>query len=1137
MTIRVALRHLTDYRYDRRVNLGPQVVRLRPAAHSVTVPLRYTMDVSPGEHFLHWQQDPLGNHQARLVFPEKTDHFRVDVELVADLEPLNPFDFFVEPEAVEMPLDYEDALTASLRPFLRTKDYGPRFAALIDDLRPEAGARTVDWMVGVNQELEQRIDYVVRMEPGVQTPEETLELGKGSCRDTGWLLVELLRHYGVASRFVSGYLIQLVHDVKPLEGPSGPSADFTDLHAWAEAFVPGAGWIGFDPTSGMLASEGHIPLACTPVPGAAAPVTGALDECEVEFHHEMTVRRILETPRVTRPYEPSTWRSIEALGRRLDRELKDEDVRLWMGGEPTFVSIDDYDSPEWNTAALGGDKKERAENLFERMVGHYASGGLRHYGQGKWYPGESLPRWALTAYFRADGEPIWRDEKLVARPGRQEAPDDARVKAFGETLCEALGVASTHLQEGYEDALYHLWRERRLPSNLSPKDNRLAWEEERERIARVFEQGLGHQVGLALPLRARRPLGADRAQWETGSFFLRREHLFLMPGDSPMGYRLPLDSLPWIADIDRDQLGAMDPYGDFPPLPGAAHPRHAARRDPVPAGPGMHQRDPDRRPLPFESAADVVRTALCLEVREGMLHIFMPPTPDAAAYLELVRAIEETAAQVETPVRLEGYTPPSDPQLKSFSVTPDPGVIEVNIHPSASWDELSEKTRTLYQMARESRLGSDKFLLDGRHVGTGGGNHVTLGSSSPMDSPLLRTPDLLKSMVGYWLDHPSLSYLFSGLFIGPTSQAPRVDEARHDSVRELEIAFDELERQDGNTPPWLVDRLFRHLLTDVTGNTHRAEFCIDKLYSPDGPTGRKGILELRNFEMPPHPEMSLTQALLMRSLVAWFWREPYRSHRARWGTQLHDRFMLPHYVEQDFHEVLEDLQHAGYPLERSWYAPHMEFRFPLVGTVDTQGLELEVRTALEPWHVLGEEGAVGGTARYVDASLERLQVKLRGGVEGRHRVLVNGRAAPAQPTGTRGETVAGIRFRAWQSPSCLHPTIGVHGPLRIEVVDERRRRSLGGCTYHVAHPDGRSYETLPVNAEEAGARRRARFVPFGHTPGELHVPRPDVDPDMPLTLDLRRVPAGLRERPVADRHETEGRTRREGRLTGGRRLS
>ncbi|MEM9068762.1 MAG: transglutaminase family protein [Myxococcota bacterium] len=1126
MSIRVALRHITDYRYDRLVHLGPQQVRLRPASHSLTVPLRYTMDVSPGDHFVHWQQDPLGNRLARLVFPEKTDHFRVDVELVVDLEPLNPFDFFIEADSAETPVRYAEDSAAALRPFLRKAEWGAEFASLVKTLAPKDGVRTIDWLVEVNQAIQKRVEYVVRMEPGVQTPAETLALGRGSCRDSGWLLVQLLRHFGIAARFVSGYLIQLVHDVKPLEGPSGPTSDFTDLHAWAEAYLPGAGWIGFDPTSGMLAAEGHIPLACTPVPGAAAPVTGALDECEVEFTHEMSVRRIVETPRVTRPYEPSEWAAIDRLGRRLDEELRDEDVRLWMGGEPTFVSIDDYDAPEWNTAALGTHKKERAEDLFERMVKHFGKGGLRHFGQGKWYPGEALPRWALTCYFRKDGRAIWNDDALVAKPG-SAGPDDARLKRFGELLCEALKLRSDFLTPGYEDTFYHLWRERRLPMNLTPTDNRLDWEAERETLAKVFERGLGHLVGYALPLRANRAGWNAEVKWETGDFYLRRDRLFLTPGASPMGFRLPLDSLPWVSEMDREFVGELDPWGEFAPLP---EPRqvHAFGQE-RPLGPGVRPPPPPER---FQSAAGTLRTALCLEIREGMLHVFMPPLIDAAAYVELTHALEGVAREMKQPIRIEGYKPPSDPQIESFSVTPDPGVIEVNIHPSSSWEQLSERTRALYQMARESRLGSDKFLLDGRHVGTGGGNHITLGSATPADSPLLRTPDVLKSMVGYWLDHPSLSYLFSGLFIGPTSQAPRVDEARHEAVHELEIAFDELERKDANAPPWLVDRIFRNLLTDVTGNTHRAEFCIDKLYSPDGPMGRKGILELRNFEMPPHAEMSLTQALLLRSLVAWFWREPYRSRRSRWGTRLHDQFMLPHFVTQDFTEVLEDLQHAGYPLKNQWYAPHIEFRFPLVGTVDAGGIELEVRTALEPWHVLGEEGAIGGTARYVDASLERLQVKVRGAVEGRHGVLVNGRAAPLTSTGTHGERVAGIRFRAWQPPRCLHPTIGVHGPLRIEVVDGHRQRSLGGCTYFVSHPDGRSYDRLPVNAEEAGARRRARLIPFGHTPGELHLPEVEVDPEFPVTLDLRREPASARPRPESDRREPA----RESRMTMRRRM-
>ncbi|MBL8700492.1 MAG: transglutaminase family protein [Alphaproteobacteria bacterium] len=1101
MSIHVALRHRTSYRYDRPIALGPQTVRLRPAPHARTPILSYALTVEPGAHFLNWQQDPQGNFLARLVFPEKTDRLEIVVDLVADMTVINPFDFFLEPEAETTPFDYDPGLAEEIAPFRRLLPPGPRLAAFLARI-DRTPAPTVDFLVGLNRLLANEIRYLIRHEPGVQTPEETLALACGSCRDTGWLLVQVLRHLGFAARFVSGYLIQLTADEKALDGPSGPAHDFTDLHAWCEVYLPGAGWIGLDPTSGLLAGEGHVPLAATPEPQSAAPISGLLEKAETRFDVEMQVTRIRETPRTTRPYTEAQWAAILARGADVDAALAHGDMRLTMGGEPTFVSVDDPDGAEWNIDALGPTKRRRAGTLLRRLAARFSTGALLHYGQGKWYPGEQLPRWALSCHWRRDGEPIWRDASLLAHDEDSERLDAADAEAFVSALATRLGVDPAFRIPAYEDVWYYLWRERRLPANVDPLDARLDDPQERARLARVFEQGLDAIVGYALPIR-RDGQGAAR-RWTTGPWFLRQQTMFLLPGDSPMGLRLPLDSLPWAAPEDRVHETAADPFAPRETLAPRDQLVQPVGRPGATAGPPWSPQPMMlREPARGDSAAWIVRTALCVEPRDGRLHVFMPPIQAADDYLALVAAIEDTAAALKRKVTIEGYTPPRDPRLLHFSITPDPGVIEVNIHPAAGWDELVARTEILYEEARAARLGTEKFMLDGRHVGTGGGNHVVLGAAVAADSPFLRRPDLLRSLVGYWQHHPSLSYLFSGLFIGPTSQHPRIDEARDDALLELDIAFRALERETGAPPPWLVDRLFRNLLVDVTGNTHRAEFCIDKLYSPDGPTGRLGLLELRAFEMPPHARMSLAQQLLLRALLAWFWATPYQRPPIRWGTRLHDEFLLPHYCGQDFADVLADLAAAGHPLDAAWFAPHEAFRFPRIGTIACRGMEIELRHALEPWHVLGEEGGAGGTVRYVDSSVERIQAKVVGLTPERFVLACNGRAVPLRATGVAGEFVAGIRFKAWSAPNALHPTIGVHAPLVIDLFDRWNGRSLGGCTYHVAHPGGRNYERAPVNANEAAARRRARFFAIGHTPGAMPEPAALPTAEMPLTLDLR----------------------------------
>jgi len=1098
MSIKVALEHHTSYTFDRLVRLGPHIVRLRPAPHSRTPIEAYSLRVEPADHYINWQQDPVGNFLARLDFPNPMRRLSITVGLVADLKVVNPFDFFVDDWADKWPASseftYPKELSDDLKPYLRPVDEDGPESGPGELVRnwvrnfsvPPDGPRTIDFLVALNGAIKAEIGYTLRMQHGVQTPDFTLRTRVGSCRDSAWLLVSILRQLGLAARFVSGYLVQLASDVEALDGPSGPATDFTDLHAWTEVYIPGAGWIGLDPTSGLFAGEGHIPLAATPHPATAAPISGRTEPCESVLEFSNTVTRIHEDPRVTLPYSDEAWRKIHEVGRSVDDRLAAADVRLTVGGEPTFVSVDNQVDDEWTTAADGPHKRRLASDLAARLKGVWAPQGLIQRMQGRWYPGEPLPRWQIALYWRTDGRPLWTDDTLLADPWLDESTpvnDEAAYQVL-EGIAHSFGLPLSQVRPAYEDPLARLAADVRKPEG-DPVESGPGGpgDLDPETLARLDESTTA-PAAFVLPLHRR----DDDLGWASANWRLRRGRIVLIEGDSPAGLRLPLNSISWKpprASFDVDPLTVGHELAE-------------------PATSEAVVTDPETAPP----------TAMVTEVRGGLLYIFVPPTEALEHFVDLIARIEAAAAKADCPVVVEGYGPPPDPRLTSMTITPDPGVIEVNVPPTASFAEQTQLLETLYEQARLARLSTESFDVDGTHGGTGGGNHITLGGATPADSPLLRRPDLLVSLLTYWQRHPSLSYLFAGRFVGTTSQAPRVDEGRAEALYELEIAFAEIARLSagGAAKPWVPDRALRHLLTDITGNTHRAEFCIDKLYSPDSPRGRLGLLELRGFEMPPHLRMAMVQSLLVRSLVAWFWDEPLRAPLIRHGANLHGRYLLPHFLIHDIANVAADLRAHGIAFETSWLDPFTEFRFPRIGTAVFDGVEIELRGAIEPWNTLGEEARATGTARYVDSSVECIQVRIIGADRHRYVVTANGYPVPLLATDNPDINVGGVRFKAWQPPSALHPTITTDVPLQFELIDLTTGTSRGGCTYHVAHPGGRAYDEPPVNAVAAESRRARRFEATGFTPGKIDLSaiqekqaRIFTDIGAPGILDLRRV--------------------------------
>lgn len=1094
MTIKAQVNHTTHYKYDRPVELAPQTIRLRPSPHNKVPISNYSFRIFPENHFINWYQDIYGNFLANVVFPERINEFKIDVSINADINIINPFDFFLDKKYEKYPFYYENNILSELRQYLEIVESGELLNKFISELKVENGETTLDLITRINRKVNESLGYVIRLEAGVYACEEILTKKQGSCRDMAWLLCQIYRHLGIAARFVSGYSIQLKADEKPVDGPSGVEEDIVDLHAWTEIYIPGAGWIGLDPTSGMLCGEGHIPLCASPNTQNAAPVSGLLDYCESTMDHKMEVIRIHEDPRTTKPFSPDEWADINKLGEKIDKDIKKHKINLTVGGEPTFISTENRDEPEWNIAALGAEKREKATELLFRLKDKFTKGASLHFGQGKWYGGEPLPRWAFGCYWRVDGEPIWKNESLFF--GKKENKDKKSsikdAKKLLKTICSTLNIPDSCVIDAYEDLPHYALKERLLPLNKKlvkdPKDKEI-------QKALSYSKGeLGQPKGFVLPLI----FSITKNRWISNKWKFKAKNLFLIPGDSALGYRLPLASLPYINESSNEIPPERSTLEKLPELENRKSIDKKLEKN---FNKKLLKKDTEYLK---KLKNGYVRTALTVELRDDNIHVFIPPTYYLEHYIELVTAIEFACEKCGVQIQLEGYEPAKDSRAKSFLITPDPGVIEVNIHPSSSWRESVEITETLYEEAKQTYLTAEKFLIDGRRTGTGGGNHITIGGKNTAESPWLRKPDLLKSVITYWQNHPGLSYLFSSQFIGPTSQAPRIDEARNDSLYELEIAFKQIDKKKDKLPLFLLDRLLRNILVDLTGNTHRAEISIDKLYTSESERGRLGLLEFRGFEMTPHARMNLIQILLIKAIVTKFWQQPYSGKLKPLGTLLHDKYMLPYYVWQDFSNVLNELKKFGYNFDPSWFQNQFDFRFPLYGKTNIAGAEIELRMALEPWPVLGEENISGATSRGVDSAVERLEVRVKGLDENKYKLTCNKFEVPLKRTDTADLKIAGIRYKGWEPVSTLHPNLPINTPLVFDIVDIENKVSVGGFRYHLFHPGGRNYDTSPVNVNEAEGRVLSRFEKTANSSKKIRIKKIEQSDFFPYTLDLRR---------------------------------
>ncbi len=1062
MSTRISLRHRIEQRFSRAVRLSTHWLRLRPAPGGRSRVTAYSLKVEAQPHWLNWLRDPLENYVGRLDFPEPVTRLGLDVELIAELEPMNPFDFLVEPYAAEYPFDYPKQLQKELAPYLAAPASGARLDAWLDALDPRLGY-IMDFLRQVNSRVNASVPRVLPADSGAIDLEATLASGTGSSRAVAWLATLALRDLGMAARLVSGYRVFLTRE---------PSAS---LHAWTEVYLPGAGWVGMDPAGGLFTHEGYLPLAAAPDPLRAQPLVGYHEACEEELAESVSIRR-LESDAPGRPFPGVGWGDVQAVGRQMDADLRAADVELTVQTELSFVPAGEPHLPEWNRTALGPGKRRVAQELLMRLRDRLAPGGVLQASQGEWFAGEPLPRWRLSCWWRVDGEPVCRDPVRLNWVGAREGVTLEDAERFGRTLARALGLAPECLVAAHEDGLHSLWRdETRQNPGAIWRD--LREPERRRELADKLSHSFGEPRGYVLPLG----WNAVEGHWTSQPWRFRRSGLFLTPGDSPMGYRLPLESLP----LEAQEAAAPERchFDERPVLP-RVHGEVSARLSRM------------LRPASEEGAdegSETPRTAVCLEIRESRLHCFLPPLTHLEYFLDLVAAIEATARALDLSAVLEGYEPPEDFRLRRLVLEPDAGVLRMRLPAARDLPETEAWLRSAFEEAARSGLRTERVTADGRHSPPGGGAPMVLGARDPRQSPFLLRPQLLRSLIAYWHRHPSLSYLFAGRGIGPSGYAPRVDEGREETLYELSIALEHLPAGE-TAAPWLADRVLRHLLTDPAGDMRRAEIRVDELYEPARASRRLGRVALTAFETPPDAEFGVLQNLLVRGFMLRFLRFPERGELQPWGGQLYDRFMLPRLLWQDFLSVLDDLAEAGYPLQPDWFEPLVARRFPVLGRVSFEDVEIELRTALEPWPVLAEEVTGTGMARFLDLANDRVQVHVTGLSPGRYVLECNGEGVPLQSTGVVGEGVAGVRFKACNPPATMHPTVAPLGALVFDLVDTWSSRVVGGCTYHPARPDdwgplvARSRAAPPLlPASEPGARHPLPpvAVPFGKTTGSF----------------------------------------------------